>query len=240
MVNVGFVEQLDLSVANSVEESPEPTREIRVMLVDDQPIVRMGMRAGLERFGGIVIDCEAQDGDSTLSLAAQRPVDVCLLDVRLPDVDGLEVAERLREVAPAMRVILISGEFGLAAIERAVRAGVNGIVLKTELPQRLAIFVRDVFRGEYRCSRQLEEWLQPGPEGFQIASGSCPVLTNLSAREREMLVALANGASLKQAASTLGVTYKSADHLKQSVMKKLRIHDRVELARFAVREGLVT
>lgn len=212
---------------------------IRVMLVDDHPVVCAGLRAGLERFPEIVVDCEAADGATALELAGHHDIDVAIVDIRLPGVDGLEVTEKLRTIAPSARVILISGDFTQSTIERGIRAGVHGFALKTESPARMAAFVQQVSRGEHCCSGELEEQLHPGPEGFRIPADQRPGVASLSAREREMLIALASGASLKQAATTLGITYKSADYLKQSVMKKLHIHDRVELARFAVREGLM-
>src|SRR5262249_34079989 len=159
---------------------------------------------------------------TALELISQRDIDVAVVDVRLPDVDGLDVAEQLLRRSPAPRVILITGDFTIAALKRGVQLGVQGFVLKTESPQQMADIVRHVYRGEYRCSSRLEAQLQPGPAGFQPTFGQGAGLSALSQREREMLIALANGASLKQAATALGLTYKSADYLKQSVMKKLQ------------------
>lgn len=220
-----------------VEKQPRP---VRVMLVDDHPIVCMGMRAGLERFADIVVDCEAADGATALKLAARHDIDVAIVDIRLPDADGIDLAEQLRVLAPDIRIVLISGDFSVSTFERGVHARAQAFVLKTESPQKLADFVRAVFRGEHCCSASLESQLQPAADGFKIAFEHGAGLGSLSAREREMLIALANGASLKQASISLGITYKTADYVKQAVMKKLRIHDRVELARFAVREGLLS
>lgn len=218
----------------------QQTTSVRVMIVDDHPIVCMGLRAGLERYPDIVVECEAHDGASALKLAGHRDIDVAIVDIRLPDVDGIDVAEQLRAMAPGMRCILISGDFSTSAFERGIRAGAHAFVLKTDSPQQLANVVRNVFGGQFCCSANLEPQLQPAPDGFKITFEHGAGFSSLSAREREMLIALANGASLKQAAISLGITYKTADYVKQTVMKKLRIHDRVELARFAVREGLMS
>ncbi|MGQ0636275.1 MAG: response regulator transcription factor [Planctomycetaceae bacterium] len=221
------------------EQAAEVTRPIKVMLVDDHPVVCVGIRAGWERFTDVTVDCEATDCAKALALVSRREIDVAIIDVRLPDCDGLDLAEQFRRLAPDLRVIMISGDFARSAIERGVQAGVRGFSLKTESPLQLAEFVRRVMRGEYCCSSQLEEQLRPGPQGFGIAQEPGRGLSLLSERERDMLVELANGSSLKQASINMGLSYKSADYLKQNIMKKLEIHDRVELARFAVREGLL-
>lgn len=213
---------------------------VRVMIVDDHPIVRLGIRAGLQQLGGMQVECEAEDGSTALELAADHALDVAIIDVRMPDMDGIEIAARLSERYPNLRIVFISGFFDSATIERGLQVGAHAFVVKSERPQRLAEFVRQALRGEFGCSEEVREIIEPTPEGFRLVTAGRPTLSDLSLRERALLTILARGATLKLAASSLGITYKAADHLKQQLMKKLRVHDRVELARFAFREGIAS
>jgi DNA-binding NarL/FixJ family response regulator len=211
---------------------------IRVIVVDDHPIARVGLRAGLERYPEICIAGEAADGESAVKLASEQMPDVALVDVRLPQVDGVETARRIREVSPATRIVLMSGIFTTSDLERGLQVGALGFALKTEAIERLAAFVRDAHSGQFCCSADIGDVFAQGPHGYVLTSSHGPTLSSLTGREREMLSTLATGASLKQAAHTMGISYKVADHLKQRLMKKLQIHDRVELVRFAIREGI--
>jgi DNA-binding NarL/FixJ family response regulator len=209
------------------------------MLVDDFPVVCTGLRLYLERCPDILVDCEAYDGKTALKMAAERRPPVAIVDVRLPPTDGISLAEELRTAVPDTRVLLISGWFESYTIERGLKAGVRGFIEKTEFPHALAAFVREVSRGGFCCSQSVRDQIEQIDDGYRLARGPGASLAELSIREREMLECIAQGASLKQAARLIGVTYKAADHLKQSVMKKLDVHDRVELVRLAIREGLL-
>jgi DNA-binding NarL/FixJ family response regulator len=222
-----------------VQIADSPVTPVRVMLVDDFPVVCMGLRLYLERCSDILVDCEAYDGKTALELAVLRRPAVAVIDVRLPPTDGIALTQELREVAPETRVLLISGWFETITIERGLKAGVCGFIEKTEFPQQLPAFVRGVSQGEFCCSPTIRELIEPFRGGYRLAPVAGTSVANLSKKERVMLEALARGASLKQAAREIGVTYKSADHIKQSVMKKLDVHDRVELVRLAIREGLL-
>lgn len=213
--------------------------KLRVMLVDDFPVVCMGLRLYLERCPDIIVDCEAYDGKMALELAIERRPPVAIIDVRLPPSDGITLAEQIREAVPETRVLLISGWFESYTIERGLKAGVSGFIEKTEFLQKLSTFVREVSRGGFCCSQSVWEYIERSEEGYRLIPSAASVVLSLSSKEREMLECLAQGASLKQAARLIGVTYKSADHLKQNVMKKLNVHDRVELVRLAIREGIL-
>lgn len=212
---------------------------LRVMLVDDFPVVCVGLRLYLERCPDIVVDCEAYDAKTALELASERRPPVAIIDVRLPPSDGITLAEQLREVAPETRVLLISGWFEPYTIERGLKAGVSGFIEKTEFLQRLSTFVREVSQGGFCCSQSVWEHIERSDGGYRLIPSAASRVAMLTPKEREMFDCLAQGASLKDAARLIGVTYKSADHIKQSVMKKLDLHDRVELVRFAIREGFI-
>ncbi len=228
----------DQSIPSEVAGSN--AEQLRVMLVDDFPVVCMGLRLYLERCPDIIVDCEAYDAKTALELAIERRPPVAIIDVRLPPTDGIALAEQLREAVPETRVLLISGWFESYTIDRGLKAGVCGFIEKTEFLQKLSTFVREVSRGGFCCSQSVWEHIERSENGYRLAPGAVSVVATLSTKEREMLELLAQGASLKQAARLIGVTYKSADHIKQNVMRKLDVHDRVELVKFAIREGVIT
>lgn len=212
---------------------------IRVMLVDDHPIVLAGLKAGLQRHADIQVEAEARDGETAVQAAAETQPNVTLVDLKLSGIDGFETAARLTKVSPLTRVILLSGWFDSCSVERALELGVSGFLLKYEAPEALADAIRRAMEGQASFSKEILEMLEPTAEGgYRLSSRRGAVLAQFSRREREMLRVLAEGCSLKQAARRLGLSYKSADHLKQGLMKKLEIHDRVELVRFAIREGI--
>jgi DNA-binding NarL/FixJ family response regulator len=210
------------------------------LLVDDHPAIRLGLRAGLEAFDGFVVAGEAGDGDTAIKLARAMQPDVAVVDVSMPGLDGFETAASIRAVSPPTRIALISGMFDAPRLNRGLAIGTRAFVLKTEHPREFAEFVREIHRGGCCCSKTLLDLLVPGPDGFRLAPPEGPRLDSLTMREWKLFVRLARGESLKQAARTTGLSYKSADHLKQSLMKKLDVHDRVDLVRLAIREGLIS
>lgn len=198
---------------------------IRVIIIDDHPIALAGLRLGLKQLTDIDIVGEALDGPTGLNLVLERKPDVAVIDILLPGMDGLEVAARVPAVSANTRVILMSGDFGVVARSRAARIGVCGIYNKTDRAEQLGLLIRSAVKGESRLENE------PPPTRGDI--------TRLNDKERQVLAHIAQGASLKELAQIMGLTYKSADYLKQRVMNKLDIHDRVELTRFAMQERLV-
>jgi len=205
------------------------TNRIRVLLIDDHPIALTGFRVGLKRFPDIEIVGEAVSGAEGLRLIAEHHPAVAVVDVLLPDTNGLDVAARAREVSPLTRVIITSGDLSVATMSRGTQLGVAGYFHKSGAIERLAILLRETVGIEQPVGEP-PETREPSPES---------AIELLTSREHELLALLANGVTLKQAAAHLGVSYKSADHAKQSLMKKLGIHNRVDLVRFAIREHLV-
>ena len=210
----------------------------RVILVDDH-LVRAGLRAMLRSFANIEVVGDAGDNPGAVAVATQSQADVALIDVESANLEGLAIAARIRQVSAATRIALMGQAFDPGVLERGLAAGVRGFILKSESPERLATFLLELHRGAFCCSEALAKMLIAENGGFRVVRQKDSPLQSLSALERAILVEIAQGASLKAAARTLGVRYKTADHVKQSLMKKLGVHNRVEIARFAIREGLV-
>jgi DNA-binding NarL/FixJ family response regulator len=205
--------------------------EIGVFIVDDHPVVRAGLRMWLDGRDGICVVDEAPDGDAALARVAEILPDVVLVDLQVSQVDAMAVADQLRQRSLATRPILFTGTLDAHAVTHGMKSGICGFVSKTAGLECIDRVIRHVYEGEFVVSPDLLSQ-------FGESSADSPLFASLLPREREMFVQLASGASLKQAAIRLQVTYKAADHLKQSVMKKLGVHDRIELVRLAIREGI--
>ncbi|HEY3963460.1 MAG TPA: response regulator transcription factor [Planctomycetaceae bacterium] len=226
-----------LSLGSGLEHA---AGSIRIIIVDDHPIVRMGLRAMLERAPGLQVVGEAGDCRSALALAETVQPDIALVDVNLPYVDGFDIAKLILEISAPTRVVMLSGAFDSSTLRRGTTIGVRGFILKMESPQKLTALIREIHLGGFCCSEGLCPPVTPDSEEVPGAEGEKSRLHLLSEKEQAMLIQLAKGASLKEAAKAIGISYKSADRVKQRVMKKLDIHDRVAIARFAIHEGLIS
>jgi DNA-binding NarL/FixJ family response regulator len=205
---------------------------IRLVLADDHVLVRSGVRALLEQLDGVQVVGEASDGREALALVARLRPHVVLMDISMPELNGLEAADRLRRDYPQIRVILLSMHADEAYVARALAVGAAGYVLKTAGAVELELAVRAVARGESYLSPEVARQVMRGPLG---ADGSLP----LSARQREILQLIAEGNSTKQIAAKLGLSAKTVETHRANIMARLGIRDVPGLVRYAIRAGLV-
>jgi DNA-binding NarL/FixJ family response regulator len=201
---------------------------ISVLIVDDHPVVRQGLRALLAVQDGIEVAGEAGDGGTALALAAEREPDVILLDLKLPGRDGIAVLGELREHRCASRVLVLTSVTDHAAAAAAVRAGAAGVVYKDVDPDALVRAIRAVHDGHLLLAAEAA-----GPL-LHPASWS-PGLDALTSREREVLAELAQGRSNREIARALHVSEKTVKAHVSSVLAKLGVQDRTQAALFAVR-----
>jgi DNA-binding NarL/FixJ family response regulator len=142
--------------------------KIRVLVIDDEAMFRVGLRVGLRKFGDICLDWEAADGSSGLAIVAEHKPDVAIVDVWLPDRDGIEVAEQIRKVSPDTGIILASGAFDDSALARAIRLGVDGITTKTDSAAQFASLIRRVNDGLFSCSASVLKRGLPNQDAASI------------------------------------------------------------------------
>lgn len=202
---------------------------IRVLVVDDHPVVRQGLRTFLDLQGDIAV---AADGTACVAAAEQLRPDVVLLDLRMPEADGLVALRGLRERGNRARVLVITSFTDPAAVLPAVRAGAAGYVYKDVDPPALAAAIRAVHAGHVL--------LHPDVAGL-LAAGDAqpPAMTRLTAREREVLSEIARGRSNREIARALALSEKTVKTHVSAVLAKLGVQDRTQAALFAVRSGLL-
>ncbi|HSW45297.1 MAG TPA: response regulator transcription factor [Phycisphaerae bacterium] len=208
-------------------------------MVDDHGLVRDSVSGALAREQDLSIVGTAPDADEAISKVIELRPDVVLMDIDMPGVSCFDAIQTVRSRVPDTKFILVTAHEHDEYIEQALRVRVNGFVLKTEGIATLAAAIRNVAAGRVHFSPEVMNRLVVEGNEIRLENPPKSRLSLLSPRERELLRVLARGSSLKAAAGILGVSYKTVDKQKASLMAKLDIHDRVELARFAIREGLV-
>jgi DNA-binding NarL/FixJ family response regulator len=211
---------------------------IRVLLADDQELVRSGFRLILEMAEGIEVVGEAVDGRDAVELAKELRPDVVLMDVRMPDVDGIEATRQLRAANLDARVLVLT-TFDLDEyVYAAVQAGASGFLLKDAPRDQLVTAVRTVARGEALLAPAVTKRLI---ERFvaQATPPAAPGIADLSARESEVLQLIARGLSNAEIAAELFVAEATVKTHVARVLAKLGLRDRVQAVVFAYENGLV-
>jgi DNA-binding NarL/FixJ family response regulator len=211
---------------------------IRVLIADDHAVVRQGLRTFLDLQADIDVVGEAADGEEAVAVAAEHAPDVILLDLVMPRLDGIGALRRLRETAPAARVIVLTSFGEDERLFTALRAGASGYLLKDVEPAELVRSIRTAHSGGAPLSpavaaRVVDELASGGGAGRAAAD-------DLTPRELEVLCLIARGRSNKRIALELGVAEKTVKTHVSHVLAKLGLSDRTQAALYAVREGLVS
>ncbi|MCK4660782.1 MAG: response regulator transcription factor [Phycisphaerae bacterium] len=212
---------------------------IRVLIVDDHQLCREGLHVQLESQVDFTVVGEAANADEGLSEALRHKPDLVLMDIEMPGVSCFDTIRRIHEQLPGTKVVILSGHTNDEQISQAVKAQAQGYAVKEEGFAQVCKAIRDVMCGKMHYAQEVLDRIKTSNGQLTFDSHPHTRLETLTPRERELLVLLAQGYSLKEAGKALHVSYKTVDKHKVNLMKKLDIHDRVELALFAVREGLV-
>lgn len=218
---------------------PEP---VRVAVVDDQAMIRMGIRMIIDHEPDLAVVTEAGDGDEAVRLVAATAAEVVLMDIRMPGTDGIEATRRIRS-DPALtgtRVIVLTTFDDEAYVTGALRAGADAFLLKDAGPQTLVDAVRRVHAGASVLDAAvtglvLEQWRRAHPR----AGGEAGALDTLTEREREVLLLVARGSSNTEAAETLGLTLATVKAHVHAILVKTGCTARTQLVVLAYETGLV-
>ncbi|HSL22871.1 MAG TPA: response regulator transcription factor [Vicinamibacterales bacterium] len=206
---------------------------LRILLADDHCVVRQGLRALLERAGFEVV-AEASDGAEAVRLAERLQPNVAVLDLVMPNLNGLDAARQILHGHGNTAVILLTMHTAEHHVAAALRIGVRGYLLKTQAAEDLVHAIREVARGHVFLSPEVSRLVVEG-----YLSGA-RVEEPLAPREREVLQLVAEGKTSKEIAEQLGLTVKTAESYRTHIMEKLDIHETAGLVRYAIRRGLIT
>ena len=211
---------------------------VRLLVVDDHPVVRQGLRTFLETRADFVVVGEAGDGDAAVAEAARLQPDVILMDLVMPGVDGLEAINRIRAADPGARILVLTSFASAEQVLPALRAGAAGYLLKDAAPAEVEAAIRAVHRGEGLLdpaitATVLAEVSRPAAEADTDAG-----FASLTRREREVLALLGRGMTNATIARELFVAEKTVKTHVSSILAKLRLSDRTQAALYAARLGL--
>jgi two-component system, NarL family, response regulator NreC len=212
---------------------------IRILLADDHGLVRAGVAMMIRQQPDMEIAGEADNGRRTVELAKELSPHIVLLDISMPDLNGIDATRQIVNLSPTPKVIALTGHTDRRAVVDILRAGASGYVLKNAPAQELMSAIRMVAEGKVYLSPSiaggvLEDLRENGPAG-----GSAE-FSSLSVREREVLQLMAEGKTTKQIASALKVSKNTVDNHRAHLMSKLRMSNLAELIKYAIREGITS
>jgi DNA-binding NarL/FixJ family response regulator len=222
-------------------EKNKPTRELKLLIVDDHAIFREGLRALLDMEEDFVVIGEASEGDEALAMVVDEPPDVILLDLHLPDGSGADFCRQLLQVSPKSKVLILSAYDNDQEVSAALIAGASGYVLKTVGGERLADNIRSVYRGEVLLAPAVAAKVVRQLSRLREETGRQEeALDVLTPREREVFFLASRGLRNSEIASELYLSEKTIKTHLRNIYNKLNLTSKAELRLFAVKMGLVS
>ena len=211
---------------------------IRVYLLDDQAILRAGFRSLLNQSEDVEVVGECGDAREAVAELEQLQPDVILLDITMPGLSGIDAIPLLLRAVPEVRIVMLTHHEGQSFVDQALRLGASGYISKASDPEALSLALRSVVRGDTYISPKVTGALVNQVRGGAGAPGSG--LSALTPREREVFQLLALGQSNKEVAHSLGMSLGTAKKHRENLQRKLEVSSTAELARLAIREGLLS
>jgi DNA-binding NarL/FixJ family response regulator len=224
------------SASSAGISEPGRNKAIRVLLADDHPVVRLGLASCLARHEQVMVVGEAADGREAIKKAKELSPEVLLLDIDMPNLDGLAAMEILRNDMPGLKVIVLSMLHQPDYVARVLRSGASGYILKDSRPEELIRAIEAVHAGGTYFSGEVA---RIALNSLVNSTNSKEPLSLLSNREREVLVAIAEGMTNKEIASRLGIGVRTVESHRERVMQRLGINSVAGLTRYAVEKNLV-
>lgn len=216
-----------------------------ILLADDHTLVRAGIKSLIKDFKNTEVIGEAADGREAIEMAHELNPDIMLLDIKMKELNGLEVTARLHKEIPEILIIILSMHSNEEYVVQALKAGAVGYLLKDSLPQELDVAISSVIAGKVYLSPAISQQLvsdylklmvDTSPEELKDAS----VFELLTARQREVLQLIAEGNSTKEIGDKLHVSVKTVETHRSQIMERLNINNLQGLVRYAIRAGLIS
>lgn len=214
--------------------------QVRILLADDHNILRDGMRLLLERQPGFTVVGEAADGRETIELAAEHSPDVVVMDIAMPNLNGIEATRRIVEKRPGIGVVILSMHYDESYVLRSIKAGARAYLLKDALKGELIAAIRAVAEGRSFFSPKISRVLQEDYVEALGCKGGDDSYELLTDREREILQLVAEGKTNKEIAGALNLSSYTVDTHRTHILQKLNLHSVPELILYAVRKGIIS
>lgn len=221
--------------------------EVRLLIVDDHPVFRQGLRDVLETDPNMRVVGEAADGEAALEMSYQLDPDVVLMDINLPTINGLQVTRKMKAVLSEVAVVMITGYDDAEQVFHAFRAGASAYCPKDITPEALIKIINAVHEGLYVVGEktmtyeEVVDWVEEkvGRMAGSLASDAEDLFVPLSPREMEILEHVTRGLSNKEIAYKLGISHQTVKNHMTAILRKLRVDDRTQAAVYALSRGWV-
>jgi DNA-binding NarL/FixJ family response regulator len=215
-------------------------KTLRILIADDHDLMRRGVKSLLQSHAGWEVCGEAHTGREAVSKAEELKPDVVILDISMPDLNGVDAAKRIRKASPDTEVLILSVHYSDQLIRDILEAGVRGYIVKSDSDRDLVIAVETLANHKpFFTPRATEVMLTNFNEGKMKADLPETMRDRLTSREREIVQLLAEGKSSKEVASSLNISVKTAETHRANIMRKLQLHTVSELVRYAVRNQII-
>jgi DNA-binding NarL/FixJ family response regulator len=216
-------------------------KKLRILLADDHALVRQGARVVLQARHGWRVVGEAVNGREAVEKAIELKPDVAVVDIGMPELDGVEVARQIREGVPSTKVLILTMHESDQIVKRALDAGALGYVLKSDLTECLARAVKAVSEGKRFLTPKVSEIVLDGfLKTRSLRQQGERAGTRITPRESEVIRLLAEGKANKEIAAQLGITVRTVETHRAKIMLKLGLHSLAELIHYAMRHGMAT
>lgn len=214
-------------------------KNLRILVADDHDLMRHGVKTMLQSHAGWEVCAEAHTGREAVSKAEEMKPDIVVMDISMPELNGVEASRRIRKVSPNSEVLILSVHYSDQLIREILDAGVRGYMIKSDSDRDLIVAVETLAQHKpFFTPRATEVILS----NFSSAAHSAPLAMvggRLTSREREIVQLLAEGKSSKEVASSLCISVKTAETHRANIMRKLQLHTVSELVRYAVRNQII-
>lgn len=214
---------------------------VRLLLADDHEMMREGLKALIAKESDLSVVAEAINGKETLELARTCGPHVAVMDVAMPDLNGIEATRKLLKSNSNIKVVALSGHSNREFVREMLKAGASAYVLKSRAYKELVTAIREVMKGKKYLSPDVARGVVD--EYVEISSlslGKNPAFVVLTDRERETLQLIAEGKSTKEVADDLNVSVKTVETHRRNIMEKLNLHSVAEITKYAIREGITS
>lgn len=212
--------------------------ELRILIADDHPLVRQGLRTTLEAQAGWTICAEAATGREAVARALELKPDLVITDISMPELNGLEATRQIRRDLPETEILILTMHESEPLVAEALKAGARGYLLKSDTQRLLVAAVETIARHKPFLTGTVSEMVMGGllQRG---ADHQAEEASRLSPREREIVQLIAEGRSNKEVATRLGISVKTVDAHRTNIMRRLNLHSVAELVRYAIREKII-
>src|SRR5579864_950357 len=229
---------------STVKQSQEPTfrlgmNTVRILIVDDHDIVRRGLKQLLTARPGWEVCGEAKTGREGVALAEQMKPEIVVMDISMPELNGLEAARRIHKSLPKTAILILTLHFSDQLVREIVDTGARAYILKSDADRDLVSAVEALANHQTFFTPRAAEILFDGFSRRNSVDARVPTRNRLTSREREIVQLLAEGKSSKEVAATLGISVKTAETHRANIMRKLEVHSVSEVVRYAVKNQII-